>query len=325
MALHSSLNDNLTLPVIGSPMFIVSGPELVIAQCKAGIVGSFPALNARPQEELDVWLTRINAELDAYKAEFPEKKVAPFAVNLVIQPDNPRMQADIETIIRHKVPVIITSLRAPSPELIEAVHSYGGVVLHDVINVRHARKAHQHGVDGLILVCAGAGGHGGTLSPFALVNEVKSFFDGMIILAGSIATGSDILAVQSMGADLAYMGSSFIATPEANAPDDYRGMLVDGVASDIVYTPVFTGIHGNYLKPSITKSGMDPENLPEPSQDIFNFAGSDARAWKDIWGAGQGIGSVKKVQPVAELVSQLSREYSEAADRLQTVLFNSGQ
>ncbi|WP_062262299.1 NAD(P)H-dependent flavin oxidoreductase [Endozoicomonas arenosclerae] len=323
MALHASLKDSLVLPVIGSPMFIVSGPELVIAQCKAGIVGSFPALNARPQEELDVWLTRINSELEAHKAEFPDSKVAPYAVNLVIQPGNPRMEADIATIIRHKVPVIITSLRAPDPAMIEAVHAYGGIVLHDVINVRHARKAHQHGVDGLILVCAGAGGHGGTLNPFALVNEVKSFFDGMIILAGSIATGSDILAVQSMGADLAYMGSSFIATPEANAPDDYREMLVDGNANDIVYTPVFTGIHGNYLKPSISKSGMDPDNLPEPSQEIFNFAGSDARAWKDIWGAGQGIGSVKKVQPVAELVSQLSSEYKAAVEHLQTVLFES--
>jgi nitronate monooxygenase len=305
-------------------MFIVSGPELVIAQCKAGVVGSFPALNARPQEELGVWLTRIESELSEFKESHPDKKVAPYAVNLVIQPDNPRMQDDIATIIRHKVPVIITSLRAPDPQMVEAVHAYGGIVLHDVINVRHARKAHQVGVDGLILVCAGAGGHGGTLSPFALVNEVKGFFDGLIVLAGSIATGSGILAAQSMGADLVYMGSSFIATPEANAPDDYQDMLVAGEANDIVYTSVFTGIHGNYLKPSIAKAGMDPNNLPEPGKEIFNFAGSDARAWKDIWGAGQGIGAVSQVQPVSELVEQLTEEYRAAVDRLQLSIFSLG-
>lgn len=320
MSLHPSLQDRLALPVIGSPMFIVSGPELVIAQCKSGIVGSFPALNAREQEELDVWLTRINTELDQYKQENPEKKVAPYAVNLVIQPDNPRMQADVETIIRHKVPVIITSLRAPDPEMIKAVHGYGGIVLHDVINVRHARKAHKAGVDGLILVCSGAGGHGGSLNPFALVGEVKQFFEGMIVLAGSIGSGSAILSAQAMGADLAYMGSSFIATPEANADERYREMLVESCANDIVYTPVFTGIHGNYLKPSIAEAGMDPDNLPEP-KEIFNFAGSDARAWKDIWGAGQGIGAVEKVQPVAELVKQLQDEYQDAVSRLKSVAF----
>ncbi len=324
MAIHNSLKSRLSLPVIGSPMFIVSGPELVIAQCKAGVVGSFPALNARPQKELDVWLTRINSELTAYKQKKPDQTVAPYAVNLIVQPDNPRMEADIAAIVRHRVPVIITSLRAPDPAMIKAIHAYGGIVLHDVINVRHAKKAEQAGVDGLILVCAGAGGHGGAMSPFALLSEVKSFYQGMIILAGSISTGSGILAAQAMGADLVYMGSSFIATEEANASQEYRQMLVDSEASDIVYTPVFTGIHGNYLKPSITKAGIDPERLPEPKKEIINFAGSDSRAWKDIWGAGQGVGAVNKIQPVGALVAELSKEYRTALEDLQNKLFISG-
>ena len=261
MSLPACLEGNLRIPVIGAPMFIVSGPELVIAQCKAGIVGSFPALNARPQEALDHWLTQINEELGAYAEENPDQPVAPYAVNQIVHMSNERLMADMETCVKHKVPIIITSLRPPA-EVVKAVHSYGGVVFHDVINLRHATKAIEQGVDGIITVCAGAGGHAGTTSPFALVKEVRQIFDGTIILSGSMSIGSDALAAQAIGADLAYIGTRFIATKEANAPASYKEMIVESKSADIVYTSLFTGVHGSYLKGSVENAGMDPENLP---------------------------------------------------------------
>jgi len=311
MALPKLLQDSLALPVIGSPMFIVSVPELVIAQCKSGIVGSFPALNARPKELLDEWLTRITAELAAEKAAHPERRVAPFAVNQIIHHSNDRLDHDLDLCVKHKVPLIITSLRAPG-EVVQRIHEYGGLVFHDVINVRHAQKALEAGVDGLILVCAGAGGHAGMLSPFALVSEVRSFYAGTIILAGAIAKGEHILAARAMGADLAYIGTRFIATREANAPDAYKNMIVASSAADVIYTPYFTGVHGNYLRPSIVAQGLDPDNLPPRDKTSMNFGSTRTKAWRDVWGAGQGVGSMREVLPVADLVARLGREYAEA-------------
>ena len=316
MALPKFLQGNLSIPVIGSPLFLVSGPELVIAQCKAGIVGSFPALNARPQNVLDEWLVRIKDELAAAKEENPELPIAPYAVNQICHGSNDRLMADMESCVKHEVPIIITSLRPPE-EIVTAAHSYGGVVYHDVISVRHARKAVEQGVDGLILVCAGAGGHAGTLSPFALVREVREFFDGTIILSGSISSGSAVASSQALGADLAYMGTRFIATEEANAEQTYKDMLIESVADDIIYSSLFTGVAGNYLKPSIENAGLDPNNLPEADKSSMNFGSggnTEAKAWKDIWGSGQGIGAIKDSPTVQALVDQLKEEYLAAAE-----------
>lgn len=318
MGLPASLEGRLRLPLIGAPMFIVSGPELVIAQCKAGIVGSFPALNARPQEQLDDWLRQIKDELGEFAEANPELPVAPFAVNQIVHLSNERLLADMETCVKHEVPIIITSLRPPE-QVVDAVHSYGGVVFHDVISMRHAHKAIEQGVDGIIAVCAGAGGHCGDLSPFALVKEIRKEFDGTVILSGSMSNGGDVLAAQAMGADLAYFGTRFIATREARALDDYKQMIVDSAAADIVYSSLFTGVHGSYLKGSISRAGMDPDNLPTGDKDLMDFAqrsGGDAKAWKDIWGAGQGVGSIDAIMPAQDLVMQLEAEYQEARKRL---------
>ncbi|MEC7676753.1 MAG: nitronate monooxygenase family protein [Pseudomonadota bacterium] len=312
------LFDSLRVPVVAAPLFIISNPELVIAECKAGIVGSFPSLNARPIEMLDQWLTRITEELDRYNQENPDQPAAPFAVNQIVHRSNDRLWEDVELCVKHKVPIIITSLGA-RPELNEAIHSYGGIVLHDIINNRFAHKAIEKGADGLIAVAAGAGGHAGTLSPFALIQEIRAWFDGPLLLSGSIANGNAILAAQAMGADLAYIGSPFIATEEANAAAAYKEMIVEGSADDIVYSNLFTGVHGNYLKPSIVASGMDPENLPEsdPSQMKFGSGGSSkSKAWKDIWGSGQGIGAVEAVVPAAARVADLSAQYQAARSRM---------
>lgn len=318
MTLPKILEDNLSLPVIGSPMFIVSNPDLVLAQCKAGIVGSFPALNARPAEELEVWLQRITSELADYRAANPDARVAPFAVNQIVHKSNDRLEHDLEMCVKYQVPIVITSLRAPT-EAIPAVHSYGGLVFHDVISVRHAEKAIEAGVDGLILVCTGAGGHAGTFNPFALVSEIRSFYDGPIILSGAITRGDHVLAAQAMGADLAYMGTRFIATEEANADQRYKDMIVDSSAKDIIYTSYFTGVHGNYLADSITNAGLDPNALPEgdPANMAFGSGGSNkSKAWRDIWGAGQGVGSIREVQPTAEVVAHLQEEYRQACARV---------
>ncbi|WP_405244002.1 NAD(P)H-dependent flavin oxidoreductase [Lentisalinibacter salinarum] len=318
MALPELLQGNLRLPVIGAPMFIVSTPDLVLAQCKAGIVGAFPALNARPQSMLDEWLDRITGELDAYRKANPDKPVAPFAVNQIVHASNDRLQADMETCVKYRAPIIITSLRPPS-EVVDAVHGYGGLVFHDVINLRHARKAAEQGVDGIIAVCAGAGGHAGTLSPFALVKEIREFFDGTVILSGCMSNGGDVLAARAIGADLAYIGTRFIATDEANAMPDYKQMLVDSAASDIVYTSLFSGVHGSYLKPSVARAGMDPDNLPEADKNAMDFGSggnTHKKAWKDIWSAGQGVGSIHEVIPVADLVERLADEYAETKRRL---------
>ncbi len=319
MPLPASLDGTLDLPVIGSPLFIVSGPELVIAQCKAGIVGSFPALNARTVEKLDEWLTRIGDELGEYKALNPGSKVAPYAVNQICHASNDRLMRDMETCVKHRVPIIITSLRPPA-EIVEAAHSYGGVVFHDVINVKHARKAAEQGVDGLILVCAGAGGHAGTLSPFALVREVKQCVKGTILLSGAISDGWGIASALALGADLAYMGTRFIATEEANADAAYKQALTECVAEDTVYTNLFTGVHGNYLGPSIAAAGLDPNNLPVADKTKMNFGSggnTKAKAWRDIWGSGQGIGQITDVPPVAELVRRLKGEFAEARESFQ--------
>ena len=316
MALPKVLQGNLSIPVIGSPLFLVSGPELVIAQCKAGIVGSFPALNARPQNVLGEWLVRIKEELATAKEENPELPIAPYAVNQICHASNDRLMADMETCVEHQVPIIITSLRPPE-EVVTAAHSYGGLVYHDVISVRHARKAAEQGVDGLILVCAGAGGHAGTLSPFALVREVREFFDGTIILSGSISSGSAVASSQALGADLAYMGTRFIATEEANAEQGYKDMLIESVADDIVYSSLFTGVAGNYLKGSVKNAGLDPADLPDADKSSMNFGSggnTEAKAWKDIWGSGQGIGSIKDSPTVQALVDQLKKEYLAAAE-----------
>jgi nitronate monooxygenase len=291
-------------------MYIVSGPELVIEQCKAGIIGSFPALNARPKEQLDAWLEKITLELNTYKAANPSNKVAPYAVNQIVHQSNDRLMFDMELCVKHKVPIVITSLRPPG-EVVDAVHSYGGLVFHDVISIKHAKKALDQGVDGIIAVCAGAGGHAGTLSPFALVKEIRDIYDGFIILSGSMSCGQDILAAQCMGADLAYFGTRFIATKEANAVIEYKDMIVNSNAEDIIYSSLFTGIHGSYLKGSITNSGLDPNSLVEGSKNTMDF-GADAnkaKAWKDIWGAGQGVGSMKDIPSVNDLVNNLALEY----------------
>ncbi|MGP8124214.1 MAG: NAD(P)H-dependent flavin oxidoreductase [Xanthobacteraceae bacterium] len=319
MPLPASLDGTLDLPVIGSPLFIVSGPELVIAQCKAGIVGSFPALNARTVEKLDEWLTRIGDELGEYKALNPGSKVAPYAVNQICHASNDRLMRDMETCVKHRVPIIITSLRPPA-EIVEAAHSYGGVVFHDVINVKHARKAAEQGVDGLILVCAGAGGHAGTLSPFARVREVKQRLKGTNQLSGAISDGWGIASALALGADLAYMGTRFIATEEANADAAYKQALTECVAEDTVYTNLFTGVHGNYLGPSIAAAGLDPNNLPVADKTKMNFGSggnTKAKAWRDIWGSGQGIGQITDVPPVAELVRRLKGEFAEARESFQ--------
>ncbi len=309
------LRENLALPVIASPMFIVSGPDLVIAQCLAGIVGSFPALNARPAERLDAWLGCITAALAAARAADPDRKVAPFAVNQIVHDSNDRLARDVEACARHRVPIVITSLRAPDA-VVRPVHAYGGVVFHDVTNVRHAEKALEAGVDGLILVCAGAGGHAGTLSPFALVGEVRRFYDGPLVLSGAITTGASILAAQAMGADLAYMGTRFIATAEANAAAGYKDMVSASSAADILYTPFFTGVPGNYLKPSIRAAGLDPDALPRADKSAMSFASDRVKPWRDVWGAGQGVGTIRDVPRTAELVARLAQEYAAARDRL---------
>ncbi len=317
MALPPILKDNLRLPVIGSPLFIISHPALTLAQCKAGVIGAFPALNARPESQLDEWLAMITEDLAHYNARHPERPAAPFAVNQIVHMSNKRLEHDLMLCVKYKVPVVISSLGAV-PEVNAAVHSYGGIVLHDIINNRHANSAIRKGADGLIAVAAGAGGHAGTLSPFALVQEIRQWFDGPLLLAGSIATGGAILAAQAMGADMAYIGTPFIATEEARASDAYKQAIVEGAAADIVYSNYFTGVHGNYLKPSIRAAGLDPDDLPEadPSKMDFEQATGGAKAWKDIWGSGQGIGAIKAVEPVATLVDRLEAEYRAARTRL---------
>jgi len=320
LPIPSHIKDNISIPVIGSPLFIISGPELVIAQCKAGIIGSFPALNARPQHVLEEWIVRIKTELAEYKAENLDAKVAPFAVNQICHGSNDRLAEDMATCVKHEVPIIITSLRPPA-ELVEAAHSYGGLVYHDVINVRHAKKAVEQGVDGLILVCAGAGGHAGALSPFALLREVKEWFDGTVILSGAIGDGHAVAASLALGADFAYMGTRFIATREANADPEYKKMLEESAADDIVYSSLFTGVHGNYLKPSISNAGMDPENLPSADKSSMNFGSggnTKSKAWKDIWGSGQGIGRIYDSPPVSDLVDRIKTEYEQAKEELNS-------
>ena len=307
---------NLSLPVIGSPMFIASGPKLVAAQCKAGIVGAFPALNARPAELLDTWLTDLQAELAAYQVANPAAKVGPIAVNQIVHQSNDRLAHDVDMCVRHQVPIIISSLRAPPKEMLDAIHSYGGIVLHDVISIRHAQKALEAGVDGLILVAAGAGGHAGGLSPFALVGEVRKFFKGPVALSGAIATGDAILAAQAMGADFAYIGSRWLATHESNVDEAYRQAIIESSAADVIYTNLFTGVHGNYLKKSIIAAGLDPDNLPVADKTAMNFGSGSAKAWRDIWGAGQGVGLMDDAPSVAEVVTRLQAEYAAARARL---------
>ncbi len=311
MSLDQSAFKNMRLPAIGAPLFIISNPDLVIAQCKAGLIGAFPSLNARPIEQLDDWLSQITEALD-------DSKDASYAVNLIVHKSNDRLMADVELCVKHQVPVVITSLGAVE-EVNQAVHSYGGVVLHDIINDRHAHKAIEKGADGLIAVAAGAGGHAGSLSPFALIQEIRQWFDGPLFLSGSMATGNAVLAAQAMGADGGYIGSAFIATNEARASQAYKQGIVDGRAGDIVNTNLFTGIHGNYLKASIVNAGMDPDDLPESDPSKMNFGsggGSKAKAWKDIWGCGQGIGAIDEIVPAAELVDRLVAEYKSAQKRL---------
>jgi nitronate monooxygenase len=318
MSLPPVLRDRLRLPVIGSPLFIISGPEMVIAQCKAGVVGSFPSLNARPISMLDEWLHRITEELAAWDRDHPEAPSAPFAVNQIVHKTNNRLEEDLELCVKWKAPVVITSLGARE-DVNAAIHSYGGVVIHDVITDRFARKAIEKGADGLIPVAAGAGGHAGTLSPFALVQEIRAWFDGPIALSGAIANGAAVLGAQAMGADLAYIGSAFIATQEANAPAGYKDMIVASNADDILYSNLFTGVHGNYLRPSVIAAGLDPENLPESDPSKMNFGSGgnqDKKAWRDIWGCGQGIGAVKHLPTVAEFVDRLAGEYEAAKTTL---------
>ncbi|CUB01657.1 MULTISPECIES: NAD(P)H-dependent flavin oxidoreductase [Comamonas] len=301
----------LALPVIGSPLFIISNPKLVIEQCKAGIVGSMPSLNARPAEQLEDWLAEITETLAAWDKAHPDRPSAPFAINQIVHKSNDRLEHDMQVCAKYKVPIIITSLGARE-DVNQAVHGWGGVVLHDIINNKFARKAIEKGADGLIAVAAGAGGHAGVKSPFALVQEIRQWFDGPLALSGSIATGGSILAAQAMGADFAYIGSAFIATDEARAVEAYKQAIVEGSSDDVVYSNLFTGVHGNYLAPSIRAAGLDPENLPESDPSKMNFGGGAQKAWKDIWGCGQGIGAIDKVQSTAELVARLKREYAEA-------------
>jgi nitronate monooxygenase len=318
MSLPDHIARRLALPAVGAPLFIISNPDLVIAQCKAGVIGSFPALNARPADQLDVWLQRITQELRAHDQAHPDQPAAPFAVNQIVHGSNDRLQHDLEMCVKYEVPVVITSLGAK--EFVnETIHSYGGLVFHDVISDRFARKAIEKGADGLIAVAAGAGGHAGTTSPFALVQEIREWFDGPLLLSGSIGTGDAVLATQAMGADLAYLGSAFIATTEANAEQAYKQAIVDHASSDIIYSNLFTGVHGNYLRPSVEAAGLDPDNLPQSDPSKMNFGSggnSDAKAWKDIWGCGQGIGAIKDVVPTADLVARLQEEYRGARARL---------
>ena len=317
MSLPPILNDTTRLPVVAAPLFIISHPALTLAQCKAGVVGSFPALNARPEAQLDEWLAEITEDLAAYNSRTPGKPAAPFAVNQIVHKSNRRLEHDLMLCVKYKVPIVISSLGAV-PEVNAAIHSYGGIVLHDVINNRHANSAIRKGADGLIAVATGAGGHAGTLSPFALIQEIRTWFDGPLLLSGAIATGGAVLAAQAMGADMAYIGSPFIATTEARASDAYKQMIVDSAAADIIYSNSFTGIHGNYLKPSIVVAGLDPDHLPQadPSKMDFETATSGAKAWKDIWGCGQGIGAVTEIAPTASLVDRLALEYAQARQRL---------
>ena len=322
MPIPDSIKDNISIPVIGAPLFLISVPDLVIAQCKAGIIGSFPALNARPQHVLEEWIIRIKTELKEYQEQNPDKKVAPFAVNQICHHSNNRLEHDMDVCVEHEVPIIITSLRAPK-FVVDAVHSYGGAVMHDVINIRHAKKAIDEGADGLILVCAGAGGHAGALSPFALVREVREFFDGPIALSGSISEGSSVLSALALGADFAYVGTKFIATEEANASPGYKQMIIDSTADDIMYSATFTGVHGNYLRPSVEAAGLNPEEHTSGSKEDMNFSTSaiakkdnSSKAWKDIWGSGQGIGSIKNAPSVQTAVDQMVSEYEDAKSRL---------
>jgi len=306
---------HLPLPIIGAPLFIISSPKLVIEQCKAGVVGSMPALNARPSEQLDAWLAEITETLAAYDKAHPERPAAPFAINQIVHKSNDRLEHDMQVCAKYKVPIIISSLGART-DINEAVHAWGGVVLHDIINNFFAKKAIEKGADGLIAVAAGAGGHAGVKSPFALIQEIREWFDGPVALSGAIANGGAVLAAQAMGADFAYIGSAFIATEEARATDAYKQAIVDGSSDDIVYSSLFTGVHGNYMKPSIRAAGLDPDHLPESDPSTMNFGGDAKKAWKDIWGCGQGIGAVHSVLPVRNLVSRLQREYAEARQRL---------
>jgi nitronate monooxygenase len=315
LTLPTILKDGLSLPAIAAPLFIISHPPLVIEQCKAGIIGSFPALNARPLSQLDEWLEEITETLEAYNRANPDRPAAPFAVNQIVHRSNDRLEQDVEMCVKHKVPIVITSLGA-RPELNDAIHSYGGITLHDVINNRFAYKAIEKGADGLIAVAAGAGGHAGMLSPIALIQEIRMWFDGPLLLSGAIATGQAVLAAQAMGADMGYIGSAFIATKEARAVDTYKQMIADSNADDIIYSNLFTGVHGNYLKGSVRAAGLDPEKLPEGDLKTMDFGGDKAKAWKDIWGSGQGIGAVKEVVPTAELVGRMVGEYAAARQRL---------
>lgn len=318
MAIPASLANQLSIPVIGSPLFIISNPDLVLAQCKAGVVGSFPSLNARPIEQLDEWLSQINEELAKARAANPAAKIAPYAVNLIVHKSNNRIDEDLALCVKHKVPMVITSLGA-RPEVNQAIQSYGGIVLHDIINIVFAHKALEKGADGLIAVCTGAGGHAGVLSPFALISEIRELFDGPLALSGAISNGRQVLAAQAMGADFAYIGSAFIPTHEARAMEGYKDMIVASAAKDIIYSSLFTGVHGNYLAPSIANAGMDPNNLPDGDKATMSFQsgeGSKAKAWKDVWGAGQGVGGVKARMGAGEYVAQLKREYEEARSLL---------
>ncbi len=315
MSLPEILRGRLSVPAIASPLFIISNPDLVIAQCTAGVVGSFPSLNARPAEKLEEWFIKITGELGEWDAAHPEKKSAPYAVNQIVHRSNNRLMHDLELCVKYKAPIVITSLGARE-DVYEAVHSYGGIVLHDIINNTFAKKAIEKGADGLVAVAAGAGGHAGVISPFALIQEIREWFDGPVALSGAIATGAAILAAQACGADLAYIGSAFIATDEANASAAYKQAIVDGYANDIVYSNLFTGVHGNYLKPSVRAAGMDPDNLPNGDVSTMNFHEGSTKAWKDIWGSGQGIGAVKQVVPAAALVARLTREYAAAKAKL---------
>jgi nitronate monooxygenase len=318
VSIPASFEGWLSLPVIAAPLFIISNPDLTIAQCMAGVVGSFPALNARPPALLDEWLARIRETLAAHDAAYPEHPAAPFAVNQIVHRTNARLEQDLALCVKHRVPVVITSLGARE-DVAQAVHSYGGIVVHDVINDRFAHKAIEKGADDLIAVAAGAGAHAGMLSPFAFVQQLRTWWDGPLALSGAIATGDNILAAQGMGADFAYIGSAFIATDEANADVDYKQMIVESGAEDIVYTNLFTGVHGNYLRPSVIRSGLDPDNLPTSDPSAMNFAerrdGSNVKPWCDIWGSGQGIGAVKVVVPAAALIARLRAEYAAAATR----------
>ena len=321
MALPDVLKGRLSVPAIAAPLFIISGPELVIAQCKAGIVGSFPSLNARGEGMFEQWLIQITQELDAYNQANPDKPAAPFAVNQIVHRSNNRLEEDLALCVKYKVPIVITSLGARE-ELNQAIHSYGGIVLHDIINNTFAKKAIEKGADGLIAVAAGAGGHAGTQSPMALIQEIREWFDGPLLLSGAITTGDSILAAQAMGADLGYIGSAFIATKEARAEEDYKQCLVDSTAEDIVYSNLFTGVHGNYLKPSIVNAGLDPDNLPDSDPSKMNFGSggnTEKKAWKDIWGSGQGIAAIKDVPSAAEYIERLEQEYNNAFDRLSSV------